>query len=334
MAQSLASRGADARALPLPWFDEHMSRGTSSLVRLAVVSFACCSWSPVTAVMNRTRRGTPAIADIRCCCCGPHSPAAFGLSVPDDLSHRERARTAVRPRPRRHLRRQRPGRSGLHQRHRTASWTSCAGPLLVGEDRGHAGDSRLVGPGLHGGVGHWWRPTRSRGKAAIAILAEQDANSSMEDRLQHQVHDTARTRLVCRTEARWTSGDQELVRVNLATPPRSIIVRRAAGRRSGPRTPTVQVEGAGDQPLVRRSGAITCTTLGVDDPRWTQHAGGPARRVVATRGRHPTVTPSVPTRSRPPGNRACPVVSVQRLSSTHGGDEEFVRATASANGRS
>jgi voltage-gated potassium channel Kch len=61
---------------------------------------------------------------------------------------------------------------------------------------------------------------RSRRRAAIVILAEQD-KVRMEDMLRHRVGDTGRTRLVCRTGTPLDVTDLEMVNLNAA---RSIII--------------------------------------------------------------------------------------------------------------
>jgi voltage-gated potassium channel Kch len=66
---------------------------------------------------------------------------------------------------------------------------------------------------------------RSRRKATVAILAEQD-KVHMEDRLRHRVPDTATTRVVCRTGSPLDLADLEMVNLNGA---RSIIVLAPEG---------------------------------------------------------------------------------------------------------
>jgi voltage-gated potassium channel Kch len=61
---------------------------------------------------------------------------------------------------------------------------------------------------------------RSRKRAAIAILAEQD-KVEMEDALRHRLGDTGKTRLICRTGSPLDLTDLEMVNLNEA---RSIIV--------------------------------------------------------------------------------------------------------------
>ena len=61
---------------------------------------------------------------------------------------------------------------------------------------------------------------RSRKRAAIAILAEQD-KVEMEDQLRHRLGDTGNTRLICRTGSPLDLTDLEMVNLNAA---RSIIV--------------------------------------------------------------------------------------------------------------
>jgi voltage-gated potassium channel Kch len=66
---------------------------------------------------------------------------------------------------------------------------------------------------------------RSRRRAAIVILAEQD-KVRMEDLLRHRLGDTGRTRLVCRTGTPLDMTDLEMVNLNAA---RSIIVLAPQG---------------------------------------------------------------------------------------------------------
>ena len=61
---------------------------------------------------------------------------------------------------------------------------------------------------------------RSRKRAAIAILAEQD-KVEMEDQLRHRLGDTGKTRLICRTGSPLDVADLEIININGA---RSIIV--------------------------------------------------------------------------------------------------------------
>lgn len=74
-------------------------------------------------------------------------------------------------------------------------------------------------------VGELVEANRSRRKATVAILAEQD-KVFMEDRLRHRLGDLHSTRLVCRTGSPLDLADLEMVNINAS---RSIIVLAPEG---------------------------------------------------------------------------------------------------------
>jgi voltage-gated potassium channel Kch len=203
------------------WFDNTMSRGTSSLIGwLALVSLSLIV--TVTIALE--------IVDPKDPNGQPRDPllvlwktfaSTFSLSVPDEGKWAVLALWFVlalggifvvsalvgllTSGMHRQLEQLRKGRSLVVERDHTV--------ILGWSDQVYTVVSELI------------EANRSRRRCAIAILAEQ-GKIEMEDRLRHRIGDTGKTRLVCRTGSPLDLSDLEIVSLNAA---RSIIVLAPAG---------------------------------------------------------------------------------------------------------